>query len=159
MVNSVSANTVNVLPPQEYEKYQYEVNVNGKKETASVERTPDDKVTIKVGDGENVQTIETDTKGLMDFNKEHTTPAILYNYAPEENNNEKASDWKTRLREGLKALALTRVALPNTNSSSANQQMIDQQNIINMLTAQQALQDHMTAVQMTTPGMGIVPAM
>lgn len=36
-----------------------------------------------------------------------------------------------------------------------NQQM-QQDNMIAQQAAQQALQDHMTAVQMTTPGMGIV---
>jgi len=51
MVNSVNGvSTINIRPPQEYAKYEYEVEIDGKKQMASVEKTPNGKVTIKVGD-------------------------------------------------------------------------------------------------------------
>ena len=64
----------------------------------------------------------------------------------------------------MKNLALASMMMNNRRSNLAqmginnmNQQMLEQQNMLtNMLMHQQAMQDHMTAVQMTTPGMGII---
>ncbi len=64
----------------------------------------------------------------------------------------------------MQNLALATMMMNNRRSNLAqmginnmNQQMLEQQNMLtNMLMHQQAMQDHMTAVQMTTPGMGII---
>ena len=64
----------------------------------------------------------------------------------------------------MQNLALASMMMNNRRSNLAqmginnmNQQMLEQQNMLtNMLMHQQAMQDHMTAVQMTTPGMGMI---
>lgn len=63
----------------------------------------------------------------------------------------------------MRNLALASMMLGNRsnltqmNTNNMNQQMLEQQQMLtNMLMHQQAMQDHMTAVQMTTPGMGFI---
>ena len=64
----------------------------------------------------------------------------------------------------MRNLALATMMMSNRRSNLAqmdinnmNQQMLEQQQMMtNMLMHQQAMQDHMTAVQMTTPGMGFI---
>ena len=64
----------------------------------------------------------------------------------------------------MRNLALATMMMNNRRSNLAqmdinnmNQQMLEQQQMMtNMLMHQQAMQDHMTAVQMTTPGMGFI---
>lgn len=63
----------------------------------------------------------------------------------------------------MRNLALASMMLGNRsnltqmNINNMNQQMLEQQQMMtNMLMHQQAMQDHMTAVQMTTPGMGFI---
>lgn len=56
----------------------------------------------------------------------------------------------------MRNLALANMRIAHNNSAIAQQQdQLWQQQIAQQM-AQQALQDHMTAVQMTTPGMGII---
>ncbi len=63
---------------------------------------------------------------------------------------------KTKKDEQLSwfSKAMKNLALANIKISQ-NQNQLWQQQIAQQM-AQQALQDHMTAVQMTTPGMGII---
>lgn len=63
---------------------------------------------------------------------------------------------KTKKDEQLSwfSKAMKNLALANIKISQ-NQNQLWQQQIVQQM-AQQALQDHMTAVRMTTPGMGII---
>ncbi len=166
MVDSInSVSTVNIRPPQEYAKYEYEVEIDGKKQMACVEKTPNGRVTIKVGDGKDVKVINTDVQGLMEFNKNYMPKDILYNSKPIEQPNEQKEVYSGKLAQIMKNIALAGMMINGNRSNRdlqdfANQQQIMQDNFNAMQMHQQAvdtaLQAHNTAVQMTTPGMGIV---
>lgn len=166
MVDSVnSISTINIKPPQEYAKYEYEVEIDGKKQMACVEKTPTGKVTIKVGNGKNVKVIHTDVEGLMEFNKNYKPKDILYNSKPIEQPNEQKEVYSGKLAQIMKNLAIAGMMINGNRSNQdlqnfANQQQIMQDNFNAMQMHQQAvdtaLQAHNMAVQMTTPGMGIV---
>ncbi len=166
MVDSVnSISTINIRPPQEYAKYEYEVEIDGKKQMACVEKTPNGKVTIKVGNGKDVKVINTDVEGLMEFNKNYRPKDILYNSKPTEQQNEQKEVYSGKLAQIMKNIALAGMMINGNRSnqglqSYANQQQIMQDNFNAMQMHQQAvdtaLQAHNMAVQMSTPGMGIV---
>jgi len=166
MVDSVnSISTINIKPPQEYAKYEYEVEIDGKKQMACVEKTPNGKVTIKVGNGKDVKVINTDVEGLMEFNKNYRPKDILYNSKPIEQPNEQKEVYSGKLAQIMKNLAIAGMMINGNRSNQdlqnfANQQQIMQDNFNAMQMHQQAvdtaLQAHNMAVQMTTPGMGIV---
>ena len=166
MVDSINGvSTVNIRPPQEYAKYEYEVEIDGKKQMACVEKTPNGRVTIKVGDGEDVKVINTDVQGLMEFNKNYKPKDILYNSKPIEQPNEQKEVYSGKLAQIMKNLAIAGMMINGNRSNQdlqnfANQQQIMQDNFNAMQMHQQAvdtaLQAHNMAVQMTTPGMGIV---
>lgn len=166
MVDSInSVSTVNIRPPQEYAKYEYEVEIDGKKQMACVEKTPNGRVTIKVGDGKDVKVINTDVQGLMEFNKNYMPKDILYSSKPEEKTSEQKEVYSGKLAQIMKNIALAGMMINGNRSNRdlqdfANQQQIMQDNFNAMQMHQQAvdtaLQAHNMAVQMTTPGMGIV---
>lgn len=166
MVDSVNGiSTINISPPQEYAKYEYEVEIDGKKQMACVEKTPNGKVTIKVGNGKDVKVINTDVEGLMEFNKNYRPKDILYNSKPIEQPNEQKEVYSGKLAQIMKNLAIASMMINGNRSNQdlqnfANQQQIMQDNFNAMQMHQQAvdtaLQAHNMAVQMTTPGMGIV---
>ena len=166
MVDSINGvSTVNIRPPQEYAKYEYEVEIDGKKQMACVEKTPNGRVTIKVGDGKDVKVINTDIDGLMEFNKNYKPKDILYNSKPIEQPNEQKEVYSGKLAQIMKNLAIAGMMINGNRSNQdlqnfANQQQIMQDNFNAMQMHQQAvdtaLQAHNMAVQMTTPGMGIV---
>jgi len=166
MVDSVNGiSTINIRPPQEYAKYEYEVEIDGKKQMACVEKTPNGKVTIKVGNGKDVKVINTDVEGLMEFNKNYRPKDILYNSKPIEQPNEQKEVYSGKLAQIMKNLAIAGMMINGNRSNQdlqnfANQQQIMQDNFNAMQMHQQAvdtaLQAHNMAVQMTTPGMGIV---
>ncbi|MEE3348767.1 MAG: hypothetical protein VZR09_01880 [Candidatus Gastranaerophilaceae bacterium] len=166
MVDSINGvSTVNIRPPQEYAKYEYEVEIDGKKQMACVEKTPNGKVTIKVGNGKDVKVINTDVEGLMEFNKNYMPKDILYSSKPEEKTSEQKEVYSGKLAQIMKNIALAGMMINGNRSNRdlqdfANQQQIMQDNFNAMQMHQQAvdtaLQAHNMAVQMTTPGMGIV---
>lgn len=166
MVDSInSVSTINIKPPQEYAKYEYEVEIDGKKQMACVEKTPTGKVTIKVGNGKDVKVINTDIEGLMEFNKNYKPKDILYNSKPIEQPNEQKEVYSGKLAQIMKNIAVAGMMINKNRSNQdlqnwANQQQIMQDNFNAMQMHQQAvdtaLQAHNMAVQMTTPGMGIV---
>lgn len=167
MVDSVnSISSINIRPPQEYAKYEYEVEIDGKKQMACVEKTPNDKVTIKIGNGKDMKVIHTDVEGLMEFNKNYMPKDILYNSKPiEEQPNEPKEIYSGKLAQIMRNIALAGMMLNGSHSiqslqNFANQQQIMQDNFNAMQMHQQAvdmaMQAHNTAVQMTTPGMGII---
>lgn len=166
MVENVKGvSTINIRPPQEYAKYEYEVEIDGKKQMASVEKTPNGKVTIKVGNGKDVKVIKTDVEGLMEFNKNYKPKDILYNSKPIEQPNEQKEVYSGKLAQIMKNIALAGMMINGHRSNQGlqdftNQQQIMQDNFNAMQMHQQAvdtaLQAHNMAVQMTTPGMGIV---
>ena len=166
MVDSInSVSTINIKPPQEYAKYEYEVEIDGKKQMACVEKTPTGKVTIKVGNGKDVKVINTDVEGLMEFNKNYKPKDILYNSKPIEQPNEQKEVYSGKLAQIMKNIAVAGMMINKNRSNQdlqnwANQQQIMQDNFNAMQMHQQAvdtaLQAHNMAVQMTTPGMGIV---
>lgn len=166
MVDSInSVSTINIKPPQEYAKYEYEVEIDGKKQMACVEKTPTGKVTIKVGNGKDVKVINTDVEGLMEFNKNYKPKDILYNSKPIEQPNEQKEVYSGKLAQIMKNIAVAGMMINGNRSNQdlqnwANQQQIMQDNFNAMQMHQQAvdtaLQAHNMAVQMTTPGMGIV---
>ena len=166
MVENVKGvSTINIRPPQEYAKYEYEVEINGKKQMASVEKTPNGKVTIKVGNGKDVKVINTDVEGLMEFNKNYKPKDILYNSKPIEQPNEPKEVYSGKLAQIMRNIALAGMMINGNRSNQAlqdftNQQQIMQDNFNAMQMHQQAvdaaMQAHNMAVQMTTPGMGIV---
>lgn len=163
MVNSVS--TINIRPPREYAKYEYEVEIDGKKQMACVEKTPNGKVTIKLGNDKDVKVINTDVDGLMEFNKNYKPKDILYNSKPIEQSNVQKEVYSGKLAQIMKNIALAGMMINGNRSNQdlqnfANQQQIMQDNFNAMQMHQQAvdmaLQAHNMAVQMSTPGMGIV---
>lgn len=166
MVDSInSVSTINIKPPQEYAKYEYEVEIDGKKQMACVEKTPTGKVTIKVGNGKDVKVINTDVEGLMEFNKNYKPKDILYNSKPIEQPNEQKEVYSGKLAQIMKNIAVAGMMINGNRSNQdlqnwSNQQQIMQDNFNAMQMHQQAvdtaLQAHNMAVQMTTPGMGIV---
>ena len=166
MVDSINGvSTVNIRPPQEYAKYEYEVEIDGKKQMACVEKTPNGRVTIKVGDGKDVKVINTDVQGLMEFNKNYMPKDILYSSKPEEKTSEQKEVYSGKLAQIMKNIALAGMMISGNRSNQdlqdfANQQQIMQDNFNAMQMHQQAvdtaLQAHNMAVQMSTPGMGIV---
>ena len=166
MVENVKGvSTINIRPPQEYAKYEYEVEIDGKKQMASVEKTPNGKVTIKVGNGKDVKVINTDVEGLMEFNKNYKPKDILYNSKPIEQPNEPKEVYSGKLAQIMRNIALAGMMINGNRSNQAlqdftNQQQIMQDNFNAMQMHQQAvdaaMQAHNMAVQMTTPGMGIV---
>ena len=168
MVDSInSVSTINIKPPQEYAKYEYEVEIDGKKQMACVEKTPNGRVTIKVGDGKDVKVINTDVEGLMEFNKNYKPKDILYNSKPIEQPNEQKEVYSGKLAQIMKNIAVAGMMINKNNSMQdyATQQMLInnqiQQDSFNAMQMHQqavdtALQAHNMAVQMTTPGMGIV---
>lgn len=166
MVDSINGvSTVNIRPPQEYAKYEYEVEIDGKKQMACVEKAPNGKVTIKLGDGKDVKVINTDVEGLMEFNKNYKPKDILYNSKPEEKTNEQKEVYSGKLAQIMKNIALAGMMINKNRSNQdlqswANQQQIMQDNFNAMQMHQQAvdmaMQAHNMAVQMSTPGMGIV---
>ena len=168
MVDSInSVSTVNIRPPQEYAKYEYEVEIDGKKQMACVEKTPNGRVTIKVGDGKDVKVINTDVEGLMKFNKNYRPKDILYSSKPEEKTNDQKEVYSGKLAQIMKNIAVAGMMINKNNSMQdyATQQMLInnqiQQDSFNAMQMHQqavdtALQAHNMAVQMTTPGMGIV---
>lgn len=168
MVDSVNGvSTINIRPPQEYAKYEYEVEIDGKKQMACVEKTPNGRVTIKVGDGKDVKVINTDVQGLMEFNKNYMPKDILYSSKPEEKPSEQKEVYSGKLAQIMKNIALAGMMINKNHSMQdfATQQMLInnqiQQDSFNAMQMHQqavdtALQAHNMAVQMTTPGMGIV---
>lgn len=166
MVENVKGvSTINIRPPQEYAKYEYEVEIDGKKQMACVEKTPNGKVTIKVGNGKDVKVIKTDVEGLMEFNKNYKPKDILYNSKPIEQPNEQKEVYSGKLAQIMKNIALAGMMINGHRSNQGlqdftNQQQIMQDNFNAMQMHQQAvdtaLQAHNMAVQMTTTGMGIV---
>ncbi len=166
MVENVKGvSTINIRPPQEYAKYEYEVDIDGKKQMACVEKTPNGKVTIKVGNGKDVKVIKTDVEGLMEFNKNYKPKDILYNSKPIEQPNEQKEVYSGKLAQIMKNIALAGMMINGHRSNQGlqdftNQQQIMQDNFNAMQMHQQAvdaaMQAHNMAVQMTTPGMGIV---
>lgn len=166
MVDSINGvSTVNIRPPQEYANYKYEVEIDGKKQMACVEKTPNGKVTIKVGNGKDVKVINTDVEGLMEFNKNYRPKDILYNSKPIEEPNKQKEVYSGKLAQIMRNIALAGMMINGNRSNQdlqnwANQQQIMQDNFNAMQMHQQAvdtaLQAHNMAVQMSTPGMGIV---
>lgn len=166
MIDSVNGiSTINIRPPQEYAKYEYEVEIDGNKQMACVEKAPNGKVTIKLGDGKDVKVINTDIDGLMEFNKNYKPKDILYNSKPIEQPNEQKEVYSGKLVQIMKNLAIAGMMINGNRSNQdlqnfANQQQIMQDNFNAIQMHQQAvdtaLQAHNMAVQMTTPGMGIV---
>lgn len=149
-------NAMNILPPKEYEKYEYEVNIDGKKQLASVEITPTSKVTIHVDDGKTVKTIKTDKKGLLAFNQKYMPKQKLYSSKPDKSEKDDEKDFSIYSRI-MQNLALANLFLAGRRYQNTLHQNMDEHN---RQIAQQmhdmANQAHMTAVQMTTPGMGII---
>ena len=168
MVDSVnSVSTTNIRPPQEYAKYEYEVEIDGKKQMACVEKTPNGRVTIKVGDGEDVKVINTDVQGLMEFNKNYKPKDILYSSKPEERTNEQEEVYSSKIAQALRNLAIAGMRYNSNHPMSdyaAQQATINDQILRDNFNAMQmhqqavdmAQQAHNMAVQMSTPGMGIV---
>lgn len=154
--------TITIKEPKTYEKYEYEVDIDGKKQTAKVEKAPDDTVTIQYGDGDNVKTIVTDKKGLMKFNQKYMKPDILYSAEPKkawDNPNDEEKFYAKAMRNLVFAnMAIQKKVAERLNTAAQIQNQINMQNemIQTQLLQQLAEQAHMTAVQMTTPGMGIV---
>ena len=150
-------------PPSVYQKYQYEVEIDGKKQTAFIEQTPNGKVTIKLGDGENVETIVTDKKGLMEFNKNFKPKDILYNSKQEEPLKKDEQVYSGKLAQIMRNTALASMLIGN----KVNQNSQDLTNT-SLMMAQQAQDLHNQAqmmhdqvvqqniMQMSTPGMGII---
>lgn len=163
MMNGVNGiSTIHVLPPKNVEKYNYAVEIDGQKMMADVVKLPSGEVIIKVGDGKKSETIVTDQKGLLEFNKKYTPAQILYNDKAEQKPEEKKVD-PSLYSKIMQNLALASMMLGNRsnltqmNINNMNQQMLEQQQMLtNMMMHQQAVQDHMTAVQMSTPGMGFI---
>ncbi len=161
-VNRIS--TINIRPPQEYAKYEYEVVIDGKKQMACVEKTPNGRVTIKVGDGKDVKVINTDVNGLMEFNKNYKPRAILYSSKPEEKPNEQEKVYSDQLAKIMRNIALASMMINGKHSNQALGDFAIQQTMQDNFNAMQmhqqavdtALQAHNMGVQMTTPGMGIV---
>ena len=162
-VNRIS--TINIRPPQDYAKYEYDVEIDGKKQMASVEKTPNGKVTIKVGDGKDVKVINTDVQGLMEFNKNYKPKDILYSSKSDEKQNEQKEVYSGKLAQIMRNIALANMMINGNHSNYALQDFAKQQQIMqdnfNAIQMHQqavdmALQAHNTAVQMTTPGMGII---
>ena len=136
--------------------------IDGKKMMADVVKLPSGEVIIKVGDGKKSETIVTDQKGLLEFNKKYTPAQILYNDKAEQKPEEEKVD-PSLYSKIMQNLALASMMLGNRsnltqmNINNMNQQMLEQQQMLtNMMMHQQAVQDHMTAVQMSTPGMGFI---
>ncbi len=162
MVDSIKGvNTLKSCPPQQYAKYEYEVEIDGKKQMANVEKKPDGKVTIKVGNGEDVKVINTDVKGLMKFNQKHQQNDILYSSKPTDNSKDKKEVCSGRLAQILKNLALAQMALGVKSNQHlqdlTNQQiLLNQQMLQQQMLQQQIMQDNFTAMQFSTPGFGII---
>ena len=78
MPRVTKSDTITVKEPKTYEKYEYEVEIDGKKQTAKVEKAPDDTVTIQYGEGDEVKTLVTDNERLKKFNQKYMTPDELY---------------------------------------------------------------------------------
>ena len=72
-------NTINIRQPKEYQKFEYDVEIDGQKQNASIEKFPNGKVKINLGDGKNNKTIITDEKGLIEFNKKHQKQDKIFN--------------------------------------------------------------------------------
>mgnify|MGYP006916052364 CR=1 FL=1 len=166
MVENVNGtSTINIRPPQEYARYEYEVEIDGKKQMACVEKTPNGKVKIKVGNGEDVKVINTNVEGLMEFNKNYKPKDTLYNSKPIEQPNEQKEVYSGKLAQIMKNIALAGMMINGNRSNQnlqdfANQQQIMQDNFNAMQMHQQAvdtaMQAHNMAIQCSTPGMGIV---
>lgn len=157
--------TITVKEPKTYEKYEYEVDIDGKKQTAKVEKAPDDTVTIQYGEGDDIKTIVTDKKGLMEFNQKYKKPDVLYSATAKQAWDNPKNDEEKFYAKAMRSLVFANMALQNKMADSLNNSLAVQnqlnmqmQNdlIQNELLQQQANQAHMTAVQMSTPGMGIV---
>ena len=153
-------NTINIRQPKEYQKFEYDVEIDGQKQNASIEKFPNGKVKINLGDGKNNKTIITDEKGLIEFNKKHQKQDKIFNSQEEkkQSDTEEKLSWHSKI---MRNLALAQMMLVNRHRNGFNntlnngQNDMMQQQIIQQMN-QQAFQDHMTAVQMTTPGMGII---
>ena len=172
MVDSVSGvSTINIRKPQEYEHYKYEVEINGKKQMAEVERTPNGKVTIKVSDGKDTKTIVTNTDGLLEFNKNYMPKDDLYKNVQTEEKPENQKVYSGPLAQIMRNIALAGMRLGaaglsnNSTDEALNQQMlINQQNQIlqdqmfqnQLIQQQQMINDQINTMQQTTPGMGII---
>ena len=89
-------NTINIRQPKEYQKFEYDVEIDGQKQNASIEKFPNGKVKINLGDGKNNKTIITDEKGLIEFNKKHQKQDKIFNSQEEK----KQSDTEEKLRLG-----------------------------------------------------------
>jgi len=152
-------NTINILPPKEYEKYEYEVNIDGKKQLASVEITPNSKVTIHVDDGKTVKTIKTDREGLLAFNQKYMPKQKLYSSTPDTSGKDDEKDFSlySKIMQNLALANLFLAGRNHRNTLNQNHILMDEQNRqIAQQMSDMANQAHMTAVQMTTPGMGII---
>ena len=150
MVNGVnSVSTMKIIPPQEYAKYEYEVIIDGKTQMAHVEKTENGRVTIKVGDGKDTKLIKTDSEGLIEFNKKYKPVDIIYNSKPEEKPREQQEVCSGKLAQIMKNIAVANMVI----GAKANK---DLQDYTSQQFQQQAIQDNLTAIQMSTPGMGII---
>ena len=101
----------------------------------------------------------------MEFNKNYKPKDILYNSKPIEQPNEQKEVYSGKLAQIMKNIALAGMMINGHRSNQGlqdftNQQQIMQDNFNAMQMHQQAvdaaMQAHNMAVQMTTPGMGIV---
>ncbi len=164
MPKVTKADTITVKEPKTYEKYEYEVEIDGKKQTAKVEKAPDDTVTIQYGEGDEVKTLVTDKEGLMKFNQKYKKPDDLYFAAPKKAWDNPKDDEAKFYSKAMKSLVFANLALQkkmaeSLDNSLAVQNQLNQQMqndlIQNQLMQQQAEQAHMTAVQTANTAMGI----
>ena len=165
MPRVTKSDTITVKEPKTYEKYEYEVEIDGKKQTAKVEKAPDDTVTIQYGEGDEVKTLVTDKEGLRKFNQKYMKPDVLYSAESKKVWDNPKEDEAKFYSKAMKSLVFANLALQKKMAESLdnslavqNQLNLQMQNdlIQNQILQQQAEQAHMTAVQTANSGMGIV---
>jgi len=138
----VSGVNVNVLHPKtyEYQKYDSEVIVDGQKQKAGIEKFPDGRVKIIVSDGKDTRVIYTDRKGLQKY----LPKAVLYSEKSEFDSDKTMEQDK---RMGIYSTIMRNLALASMMLRNNNQ---------NQIMQDQIQRDVATAVQMSTPGMGMM---